>query len=71
VTRYIDPPVVVRYRSDSGWRRALAFAVRRSNGYTVLISLCEPGEEQRAEWVPRSRIRAEDPNYRPSDTHEQ
>jgi hypothetical protein len=63
VTRYFDEPIPVLYRTDSEWRRVPALGVRRSAGklYEVLIDVT-PGDGSAATaWVPRSRIRVEDP----------
>ncbi len=65
VTRYFDEPVLVHYRTDFAWTRVPALAVRRSGKrYEVLIARGghEAGDEAvDSAWVPRSRIRVEDP----------
>jgi hypothetical protein len=70
VTRYFEEPFPVCYRRNSDWTRVLALAVRRSwdERYEVLIDLGAPDAGDSAPdtapdtaWVPRARIRAEDP----------
>jgi hypothetical protein len=61
VTRYFEPAVPVLYRTESGWRGVLALGVRRfDDTYTVLIT-CPYRGARTTSWVPRSRVRAEDP----------
>lgn len=62
-SRYFDEPVLVHYRNDSDWQRAIALGVRRSDDdtYDVLIMQAHgEDDESVAAWVPRSRIRVED-----------
>jgi len=62
VTRYFDEPIPVHYRTDTEWKRVPALGVRRSDKrYEVLIDLGARGEPTDTAWVPRSRIRVEDP----------
>ena len=66
VTRYFDEPIPVHYRTDTEWKRVPALGVRRSGKrYEVLIDLGaadEPsGTSTDTAWVPRARIRVEDP----------
>ena len=74
VTRYFDEPIPVHYRTDSECKRVPALGVRRSTArrYEVLIDLGasdsgapgdlgESAETTDPVWVPRSRIRVEDP----------
>jgi hypothetical protein len=61
-SRYFDEPVIVHYRTDVSWQRALALAVRRSDDdtYDVLIRQRHHEGDESVSWVPRSRIRVED-----------
>ena len=62
VTRYFDEPISVHYRTDFEWTRVQALGVRRSGKrYEVLIGLDAEDETTDSAWVPRSRIRLEDP----------
>jgi len=61
-SRYFDEPVIVHYRTDSYWQRALALGVRRSDDdtYDVLIMQAHSEGDESVWWVPRSRVRVED-----------
>jgi hypothetical protein len=61
-SRYFDEPVIVHYRIDSYWQRALALGVRRCDDdtYDVLIMQAQSEGAESVSWVSRSRIRVED-----------
>lgn len=61
-SRYFDEPVIVHYRTDAYWQRALALGVRRSDDdtYDVLIMQAHTEGDESVSWVPRSRVRVED-----------
>ena len=61
-SRYFDEPVIVHYRIDANWQRALALGVRRSDDdtYDVLIMQAQNEGAESVSWVPRSRVRVED-----------